>query len=173
MKITKLIVGPIQTNCYLLEKENQVLIIDPGEEAEKIKREINFKKVIGIVITHYHFDHIGALDILKEYYQVPVYDYKTLKEGQNHIGPFTFEMIFTPGHKEDLISIYFKEEQIMFVGDFIFANSIGRIDLPGGDFKEMLKSLDKIKKYPGKTKIYPGHGNSTTLEKEQRENPYF
>lgn len=173
MQITKVIVGPIETNCYLLEKENQVLVIDPGEEAEKIKRIIGKKQVVGIVITHYHFDHIGALETLKETYSVPVYDIHTLKEGENQIGPFPFEMILTPGHKEDLITLYFKDEQVMFVGDFIFKGSIGRIDLPGGDWKEMETSIEKIKKYPKEITIYPGHGDETTLAYEIAYNPYF
>lgn len=173
MKITKVIVGPIETNCYLLEKDSQVLIIDPGEEAEKIKEIIGEKQVVGIVITHYHFDHIGALEPLKEFYQVPVYDIHTLKEGENQIGPFFFEMILTPGHKEDLITIYLKKEQVMFVGDFIFKGSIGRVDLPGGNWKQMEASIEKIKKYPKEITIYPGHGNATTLAYETTYNPYF
>ncbi len=173
MKITRLVVGPIETNCYLLEKENQVLVIDPGEESERIKKTIGDKKVIGVVITHYHFDHIGALKDLTSFYQVPVYDRTSLQEGMNQVGLFTFEMIPTPGHKEDLISIYFKEEKAMFVGDFIFQGSIGRMDLPGGNEVDMKHSLDKIKQYPKDITIYPGHGEKTSLQEEMLKNPYF
>lgn len=168
-----MIVGSIETNCYLLERDNQVLIIDPGSEAEKIKEVIGKKQVVGIIITHYHFDHVGALEPLKAFYQVPVYDIHTLKEGENQIGPFLFEMILTPGHKEDLITLYFKDEQAMFVGDFIFKGSIGRIDLPGGDWKQMVSSIEKIKQYPKEIIIYPGHGDATTLAYETTYNPYF
>lgn len=173
MKITRLVVGPIETNCYLLEKENQVLIIDPGEESKRIKKTIGDRKVVGILITHYHFDHIGALKELTNFYQVPVYDIHSLKEGINQVAPFTFEMIPTPGHKEDLISVYFKEEQVMFVGDFIFQGSIGRMDLPGGNSIDMKHSLEKLKQYPKEITIYPGHGEKTTLQEEILKNPYF
>lgn len=173
MKIEDIVVGMLETNCYLLEKNNQLLVIDPGEEYDKIKKAINNRQVIGIVITHYHIDHIGALEELKQNYNVPVYDYSNLKEGLNSIGDFTFEMIRTPGHKEDLISIYFKEDNVMFVGDFVFRGTVGRTDLEGGSITEMQKSIEKIKKYPPETIIYPGHGPSTTLGEEIKYNLYF
>ena len=89
------------------------------------------------------------------------------------IDNFKFYMIKTIGHKDDLITYYFKDENIMFVGDFIFKNDIGRCDLDGGNFNDMLKSIEKIKKYPLSTKIYPGHGEDTTLENEIENNKYF
>lgn len=173
MKIENIVVGMLETNCYLLEKTDQVLVIDPGEEFNKIKKAINNRKIIGIIITHYHIDHIGALEELKQNYNFPVYDYSNLQEGINTIGNFTFEMIRTPGHKEDLISIYFKENNVMFVGDFIFRGTVGRTDLEGGNIIEMKKSIEKIKKYPSETIIYPGHGPSTTLGEEIKYNLYF
>jgi glyoxylase-like metal-dependent hydrolase (beta-lactamase superfamily II) len=168
MKIEKIEVGPLYTNCYFLKKDNHLIVIDPGDDFEKIKNNIKNFVVDGIIVTHYHFDHVGALVELKKYTNAKVYDFKSLKEGNNQIGNFTFEMIRTPGHKEDLISIYFKEEKALFCGDFIFENSIGRTDLEGGNFKEMQKSIERILKYPDDIKIYPGHGNSTTLLKEKR-----
>ena len=83
-----------------------------------------------------------------------------------NIDDFNCEIIYTPGHKEDSISIYFKEQNIMFTGDFIFKSAIGRTDLPGGDYNEMLKSLTKLKKYDKNIKIYPGHGDITYLRNE-------
>ena len=105
MKIERLVVGPIETNCYLLHKEKHVLVIDPGEEAHKIIEHIGNDMVDGIVITHHHFDHVGALEELKEKYSVPVYDFYNLKEGIQTIGHFTFHVLYTPGHKEDLIVV--------------------------------------------------------------------
>ena len=166
MSIEKVIVGKLETNCYILEKDGKILVIDPGDEFKKIMNQINNREVIGVIITHYHFDHIGALP----YFKAPVYDYSNLNEGINTIGPFTFEMLKTPGHKEDLISIYFKEENIMFVGDFIFKGSIGRTDLEGGSKEEMVKSLEKLKKYSDNMIIYPGHGLETTLKAEKENN---
>ena len=173
MNIERIIVGDLQTNCYIIEKDNKVLVIDPGDEFLKIKKQINNREVLGVIITHYHYDHIGALDLIINEYKVKVYDNNTLNEGINKIGPFTFEMLKTPGHKEDLISIYFKEEKVMFVGDFIFKGTIGRTDLEGSNPSDMQKSIMKIKKYPLDTIIYPGHGVKTTLEYEVLNNPFF
>ena len=171
MNIKTISVGELQTNCYVLEKENECIIIDPGAEPLRIDEQIN-KNFIGIIITHNHYDHVGALDYFKEKYKIPVYDYSNLKEGINQIGSFCFDMIKTPGHTSDSISIYFKDDNTMFVGDFIFYHTIGRTDLPTGDYNEMKKSIEKIKKYDN-IKIYPGHGNVTTLIEEKENNIYF
>lgn len=171
MNIKKVIVGELQTNCYIILKENECIIIDPGAEPIKIEQEIN-KNLVGIIITHSHYDHIGALNYFKEKYKIPVYDYSNLKEGYNKIGSFNFDMVRTPGHTNDSISIYFKDDNVMFVGDFIFYHTIGRTDLPTGDYDEMKKSIEKIKKYDN-IKIYPGHGSVTTLMEEKENNIYF
>ena len=89
------------------------------------------------------------------------------------IGPFNFNVIKTPGHKEDAISFYFKKEKMLFSGDFLFYETVGRCDLPGGSIEDMQRSIDKIKKYPHDIKVYPGHGISTTLEHEIENNIYF
>ena len=163
MEINKVIVGFLQTNCYILNKNNKCLIIDPGDEPDKIISHIH-SKVLGIIITHYHFDHIGALDELVNKYNCKFYDINNLKEGLNNIDTFNFTMYKTPGHKEDLISLLFDNN--LFCGDFIFQNTIGRTDLKGGNFNEMQKSIQKIIKLNSNTTIYPGHGPSTTLKKE-------
>ena len=108
MNIKTIIVGELNTNCYILEKDNNILIIDPGDESEKIKKIIGKKNVVGIIITHYHYDHIGALEDIQKFYKTVVYDNNNLKEGINNIKNFNFEIISTPGHKEDCITIYFK-----------------------------------------------------------------
>lgn len=164
IKIVK--VGYLETNCYILENDKETLIIDPGDEAEKIIPNIT-KKVVGILITHYHFDHVGAVGVLQAKYNCKVYDYQNLKEGQNKIGSFTFEMIRTPGHKDDLISFSFNKD--LFCGDFIFKGTIGRYDLDGSNFKDMKNSIRKILKYDKDITIYPGHGNSTTLKEEEKQ----
>ena len=171
MKIKNVVVGPLETNCYILVKEDNCLIIDPGEEADVIKKEVGENKVVGIIITHYHFDHIGALEELKHTYQVNVYDVHNLKEGMNKIENFSFEVLFTPGHKEDAISLLFDKN--MFVGDFVFKHSIGRTDLDGGDFEAMKQSIQKLKTYSNDITIYPGHGPKTTLEEEKEYNMFF
>ena len=161
MKINKLILGPLETNCYILEKDNKCLIIDPADEYERIDDVIRNKEVVGVIVTHYHFDHIGALD---NFSKDLVLDKSNLEEKEYNIEGFCFEIIYTPGHKEDAITIYFKEENIMFTGDFIFKGTIGRTDLPGGNYIDMLKSLDKISKYDKNIIVYPGHGDETNLD---------
>ena len=145
MKITKVVVGLLEENCYVLEKDKQVIVVDPGDEYERIKKVIGHKKVAGVLITHNHFDHVGALE---EFDPSLVYKYDNLEEGEHTIGPFNFEVIYTPGHTKDSVSYYFKEDNILFDGDFVFCLGIGRCDLDDGDYKEMMRSIEKIKKYP-------------------------
>ena len=163
MKIDRVVVGPLDTNCYIISIDNKCLVIDPGDEYERIKSAIGNKEIIGVIITHYHFDHIGALNYFDKKL---VLDKSNLEEKEYNIDNFKFEILYTPGHKEDLICIYFKEEKIMFTGDFIFKGAIGRTDLEGGNPIDMINSLNKIKKYDKDIIIYPGHGESTTLLKE-------
>ena len=164
MEIKKLVLGPLETNCYIISKNNKSLIIDPADNAEKILQSTPYK-IVGIIITHYHFDHIGALLKLKEKLSCPIYDYKTLKEGTNIINEFSFEMLKTPGHKEDLITLLFEDH--LFCGDFIFKGTIGRWDLKGGSFMELQKSIEKILNYNENIIIHPGHGEDTTLKNEK------
>lgn len=164
MKIDRVVVGRLETNCYVLSIDNKCLIIDPGDEYDKIKEIIGNNEVIGVIITHYHFDHIGALNYFNKDL---ILDKSNLEEKKYNIAGFNFEIIYTPGHKEDSITIYFKNENVMFTGDFIFKGDIGRTDLEGGDESLMLKSLNKIKKYDDNIIIYPGHGDLTLLKNEK------
>lgn len=173
MTIKTIKVGELQCNCYILEQENQVLIVDPGSEPSKIINHISTQTILGILITHCHPDHIGALSAIQEKYTVPIYQKSNLSEKEYHIGNFKFQVIFTPGHTTDSISYYFPLNEIMLTGDFLFAGTIGRCDLEGGDVYEMQKSLTKIKQYQDIIKIYPGHGKSTILGQEKLVNPYL
>lgn len=171
MDTQKIEVGFLRENCYVVSKNDEALIIDPGDDKEKIISLVGNKKVLAILITHYHFDHIGALAFVKKYYNAKIVDYKSDK--LQMIGPFFFEVVETKGHTEDSVSYYFKDEGIMFVGDFIFEGTIGRCDLEGGDFEKMKKSLKKIKSYDKNIIFYPGHGKETTLENELLHNEYM
>lgn len=177
MDIHKIVVGPLETNCYLLVKNEKCLIIDPGDEFEKIKNEISHLKVkpLAVLITHHHFDHIGALNDILNYYNIYIIDFNNYKNDEEviTIDNFNFKMIYVPGHKSDLVTYYFVEEKNMFVGDFIFKNNIGRCDLETGNQEEMMNSIKKIKKYPNDITIYPGHGEKTNLEYETKNNIYF
>ena len=163
MKINKIVVGPLYTNCYILSANNKCLVIDPGDDYEIIRNVIGNKDVVGVIVTHYHFDHVGAL---KYFDKELLLDKNNLEEKEYEINDFKFEIIYTPGHKEDSITIYFKKERAMFTGDFIFKGTIGRMDLPGGSYNDMQESLKKISKYDKNIKIYPGHGEETILKNE-------
>jgi hydroxyacylglutathione hydrolase len=164
MIIKKIVVGYLKENRYILEKNNKVIIIDPGDEFEKIDKEIH-GEVIGVLLTHSHFDHVGALNEVLNKYHVPVNKFNP--------EPFNFEVIYTPGHSWDSKTYYFKNEDVMFTGDFIFYHDLGRTDLKSGSQKDMQKSLNKIKKYPLNIKCYPGHGQETTLQEEINNINYF
>ena len=173
MKINRVVVGQLEENCYILVIDDKCLIVDPGDEANKIIDEIGSLKVLGILITHHHFDHIGALNELKEKYKVDVYDFNSCEEKEYEIGQFKFSVIYNPGHTKDSISFYFKKDKVMFVGDFVFHLSVGRVDLEGGNFEEMEESIDKLKKINENITLFPGHGSKTTLNFEKENNPYF
>lgn len=173
MNIKKVVVGSLEENCYILEKNNTCLVIDPGDEYQKIKKVIGDNKVIGVLITHSHFDHVGALRNFLSKRGVKIFKKSNTQEQEYTIGDFTFSCIDTPGHSSDSITFYFKEINAMFVGDFIFKNSIGRWDLPTGSIKDMKKSIEKIKEYDDSIKIYNGHGEDTILKEEKKNNPYF
>ena len=158
MKIETIPVGELETNCYLVDINNKVLIIDPGDEFNKIKKQIGKRKVVGVLLTHFHFDHIGALVEVLSHYNLEV---NKVKDSN-----FKFEVIETPGHTTESKTYYFVKDKIMFTGDFIFNDGLGRTDIGGSD-NDMIDSLKMIYKYPDDIKIYPGHGEPTTLGKEK------
>ncbi len=186
MKIEKIVVGLYQENCYLIIKDNKCIIVDPGDESEKIISKIEKLKlnVLCIIITHAHFDHVGALNDVLDKYKVPIYyrninneiKYNNLidvNEEKYIVDDFKFEVIFTPGHRNDCITYYFYEENIMFTGDFLFKGTIGRTDLEYASVSDIKKSLNKIKKYNNEITIYPGHGPSSNLKYEKENNVYL
>lgn len=173
MEIEKVVVGDLEENCYIVSKDNSCLVIDPGDEFNRIKDKIGDRKVVGVLLTHHHFDHVGALKEVLDFYKTELYDFDSLQEKEYIVGPFQFEVIFNPGHSLDSVSFYFKEKQVMFVGDFIFLGSIGRCDLEGGSFVQMQASIERLKQFPVDVTLYPGHGPKTTLEYEKRSNSFF
>ena len=174
MKITIVHNGDLFENCYILEKEDKYLVVDPGSEFDRLNSYIESgKEVLGVLITHKHFDHIGAVNDFVKKYKCQVYEKLSIEEQSYKIGPFDFNVIFTPGHSEDSVTYYFFREHTMFVGDFIFEGNIGRCDLEGGSMTDMMKSIEKIKKYPDDTVIYSGHGEFTRLGHEKMRNYYF
>ena len=174
MDIKTVVTGYLDENCYILIKNGTCLIVDPGDDYQKIKEEIGENKVLGVLITHSHFDHIGALRNFLVKRSIKIFKRSNLIENKDYqIGAFNFEVIYTPGHSKDSVTFYFKEENIMFIGDFIFKESIGRTDLPGGSDEEMKNSIQKIIAYEDDIKLYPGHYDKTTIGYEKENNPFF
>ena len=206
MKWNQIPLGPLQTNCYVLSDEQNCIIFDPGEEPQKIIQYIQTKKVkpLAILLTHAHFDHIGAVDAIRDQYQISAYVHEkeakwlmdpslngsqkwfpdaplyqkpaeNLLSGEKEvkIGPFTFQLFETPGHSPGSISYYLKEHGMLFSGDVLFQNSVGRTDLPGGNQTVLFHSIiDKLLILPDDTIVCPGHGPVTTIE-DEKNNPYI
>ena len=166
MEIKKVVTGALDENCYVLIKNGNCLVVDPGADYNSIKEVIGDNKVLGVLITHSHFDHIGALRNFLTKRSIKIFKRSNLEEKEYSVGDFKFECFHTPGHSKDSVTFYFEEDNAMFVGDFIFEGSIGRVDLPGGDYNTMLSSLNKISKYNKNIVCYPGHGDKTILKDE-------
>ena len=205
MEISKITVGQLQTNCYLVWEENrQALIIDPGDSADYLGEKIQSLELepLMIVATHAHFDHILAAFELKLNFQIPLamskkdqfilaYMQKSaqywlnfkneptsppptidrnLKEGdQVKLDKTALQIMATPGHTPGGISLYHPQEGIVFTGDTLFDDGYGRIDLPGGEAKDLHQSLHKLFKLPSKTRVFPGHGPETTIGKAKKK----
>lgn len=166
MKIYKLILGEYDTNCYILIKDDHAIIIDPACDANVIKKACLNYKIDAILVTHHHWDHIGALNELEESYNIRHNEINTLY--------FNIKIIETPGHTNDSISFFFPKEKSLFCGDFIFKNTIGRCDFPNSNFNEMQRSLKMISGYPDDIIVYPGHGPETLLGQEKKHfNIYY
>lgn len=174
MEVKTVVTGYLDENCYILIKNNTCLVVDPGDDYNKIKEEIGDNKVLGVLITHSHFDHIGALRNFLTKRSIKIFKRSNLEENKDYkIGDFTFKCIYTPGHSKDSVTFYFEEDKKMIIGDFIFKESIGRTDFPGGSDKEMADSINKIEEYPDDIELYPGHNETTTLGYEKKNNPYL
>lgn len=196
MEIKRFIVGPLSTNCYWILYNGISILIDPGFEDEELISFLMGKNIDYIIFTHYHIDHILGYHHVKNVINnkqktiIHKLDYEFLNDpninGAGFIG-FEFEkiddaeyfdgeefeifpgckLILASGHTPGSIVIYFENEKIMFSGDTIFSGGIGRTDLPGADPKKMICTLRKLIQFPPQTIIYPGHEESTTLEKEK------
>jgi hydroxyacylglutathione hydrolase len=209
IKVQNFTFNPFQENTYLLQDETrECVIIDPGcyekEEREELTSfiEINNLKVVALINTHCHIDHVLGNAFVKEYYQVKLGIHKTdeatlrsvksyasnygfanyqeclpdyyLDEGdQVKFGNSVLDIVFVPGHSPGHIAFYNKKNNICIGGDVLFSGSIGRTDLPGGDFDTLIRSIhNKIFSLGDKMIVYPGHGPATTVEKEKMYNPY-
>jgi len=204
--VKKLVVGELEANCYILadEKTKRAIIIDPGGEAKKILWIVkqNKLKVIYIINTHAHIDHIGANDIIREatgafllihssdahLLENPQMNLSTMMNGKRKFLPPTrvvkeedeikvdqicLQVLHTPGHTPGSICLYIRGERV-FTGDTLFAGSVGRVDLPGGSPADLQNSIrEKLLTLPEKVIVHPGHGPDTTIGKEKKDNPFI
>lgn len=184
MLVKTLPVGQLETNCYIVTNSESLecVVIDPGDESNTILNYIeeNSLKCVGIMVTHGHFDHVGALEAVRDETGAPVY--LNERDGQfsgaisyddgDHVelAGFDFEILATPGHTKGGVTI--KVGDALFTGDTLFKGSCGRTDLPGGNMEEELESLKKICSIEGEYDVYPGHMDSTSLIREKSLNYY-
>jgi hydroxyacylglutathione hydrolase len=201
-------VGPVQENCFIVRRKDAptALIVDPGDESGKLLAALDslgIETVEAILITHTHFDHVGAVAPVAEATNAPVYvpelekevlanimDYvpwpgfgpfesydadHTVAGGETlELGGFAIDVIFTPGHSPGHVTYAIAEEGALFSGDVLFQGSVGRVDLPGGDWPTLLGSIETLTStYSRETTVYPGHMGITTLGRERATNPFL
>jgi len=200
-------VGMIQENCYLFRRDgsDRALIVDPGDEAEKLLNAIDSLGVEldGILLTHTHFDHVGAVapvaratgaevwvpeiekGVLADINSFvpwpgfgPFEDYDaehTVGGGEKlELAGFEIDVIFTPGHSPGHVTYSVPDETAVFSGDVLFQGSVGRTDLPGGDWATLLESIRTlVDDLPEETRVYPGHMGITSLGAERASNPFL
>ena len=207
MILDVLVVGPLQVNCYVVgcESMREAAVIDPGDEAGRITARLAELglRLKTIVLTHAHFDHVGAARELRErtgaevvvgageemllrhlaeqaaHFRMPPVEHpgkvRTVAGGDVvTVGTLRFEVIATPGHSPGGISLYLREEGVVFSGDTLFWGSVGRTDLPGSDHAALLRSLKSaLGALPDETRVLPGHEEETTIGLEKEQNPFL
>lgn len=203
MIISEFVVGPLESNCFIIgdEASKECFITDPGDEPDRLMDSIskNNLKVKYLVITHAHFDHVGALPELRKETGAKIVMHKAdlpiYERSHEHaqmwgfeidplpppdvfvadgdiitVGNLNFEILHTPGHSPGCICIY--GEGIVLTGDTLFAGSVGRTDLPGGDIMRLRMSFKRLMTLPDGIRVLPGHGPETTIGYE-RSNNFF
>ena len=193
MNIITLPLGAFQANCYLVSDENgATAVIDPGAESEQILSAIEAHRLQAqaILLTHGHFDHVGAVRELAKRFACPVYLHETelllpskLTHGELYhtdfyqdgdtvtVGTLTFTVLHTPGHSPG--SVCLRCDNVLFTGDTLFSGSCGRIDFSGGNARKMQESLARLAQIEDNPTVLPGHGEKTTLAIERVSNPYL
>ena len=191
MNLKTLALGAYQTNCHILSNGSEAIVIDPGYEPDTILDSLEGLTLKAILLTHGHFDHVGAVKELvaetgcEVYIHAaestmppmmtagPLYYTRTYAEGDT-VAPIAgaeLTVLHTPGHTPGSVCLLWGQE--LFAGDTLFAGSCGRVDLPGGDPAQMMQSLNRLASLQADYRVHPGHGPSTTLSQEKRYNPYM
>jgi hydroxyacylglutathione hydrolase len=207
MDVRSFTVGPVAENCYVVRRDgaDQGLIVDPGEEADRILHAVEGLglTIDAILVTHCHFDHIGAVAPVAEATGAPVwcpqievpvladimsyvpwpgfgpyesYDADEAVSGGEHLSlaGLEIDVVFTPGHSPGHVTYAIPDEGALFSGDVLFEGSVGRTDLPGGDWGTLLESIrGLVDSYPEETTVHPGHMGITTLGAERASNPFL
>jgi glyoxylase-like metal-dependent hydrolase (beta-lactamase superfamily II) len=210
MKIIKYSLGQLQANCYFLVEGDRCLIIDPADEASFILEELQRRKLklVGMLATHGHFDHIGAAGEIQLSFNIPLYIFKEdrflvnrveetakyfldfkpvilpIKNIKNlnienslkivrQLADWKLKIIKTPGHTPGGCTFYFPKEKIVFTGDTLFRDGIGRYDFSYCNKKDLKNSLITLSKLSEETKVYPGHGEKTSIKEEQNNLRYY
>jgi glyoxylase-like metal-dependent hydrolase (beta-lactamase superfamily II) len=199
MKVFRIVNGKIESNVYIVTYNEQTYIIDPGFDYNGIFRYIaeNKLKVKAILLTHGHYDHCSALDQVSSMYNCPAYmdladmifietsspktdtvksmsvKLNTPIQDIHKLNNPDIKIYSSPGHSPGGVIIQFRNEPFLFVGDTIFKNSVGRVDLPGSSSQALEESLKMVVSFPAKTIIYPGHGEKTSVEDELKYNPFI
>jgi glyoxylase-like metal-dependent hydrolase (beta-lactamase superfamily II) len=200
-------VGMVQENCFIARPDggDRAVIIDPGEEATRLLAALEDwgVQLDAILLTHTHFDHVGAVAPVARATGAPVYcpqlEVPVLQDVMAFVpwpgfGPYdswdpehtvaggetlelaglTFDVIFTPGHSPGHVTYAVRDEAALFSGDVLFENSVGRIDLPGGDGPTLMRSIaDLLERFDDDTVVHPGHMGITTLGRERASNPFL
>ena len=198
MKVKVMQVGPIGTNCYILEDEatNKAAVIDPADEGDRILSVLKEDgvQVEYILLTHGHYDHTTAVpDLIRALPQAEVYihqadangagsqlfplagqvaDLKYYTEGDTlTLGSLTIQVLHTPGHSKGSVTLQVGD--VLFTGDTLFCGSCGRTDLRGGSYEEIMSSLNRLGHLEGDFHVCPGHDRTSTLERERQYNPFL
>ena len=194
MELITMPLGAYQTNCYLLYEPDRAdcLVIDPGYEPEAVLSQADkLGKTIGaILLTHGHFDHVGAVRDIAAETGCPVYIhqqeltmppqmtagklYHTHFYGEGDelcLAGLNIRVYHTPGHTPG--SVCLETQGLLFTGDTLFAGSCGRTDLPSGDWQTILTSLQRLRSFDGELGVFPGHGESSTIAREKQYNPFL
>jgi hydroxyacylglutathione hydrolase len=201
-------VGPVQENCFVVRerRSSSAVVVDPGDEAERLLaalQDLGVQRVEAILLTHTHFDHVGAVAPIAKATGAPVYcpqletrvlanimdfvpwpgfcpfeSYEadhTVEGGEIlELAGLSFEVIFTPGHSPGHVTYALSSDDALFSGDVLFQGSVGRVDLPGGDWPTLLGSIESlVDRFPEETTVYPGHMGITTLGRERATNPFL